>query len=68
MFLSKLHNNGAGSEFLPETNFDKKNFLNFFSVGPEIVRIPNVTAFETGVARWYIFKPKIQILVNFGGP
>jgi hypothetical protein len=26
MFLSKLHNNGAGSEFLPETNFDKKNF------------------------------------------
>jgi hypothetical protein len=26
-----------------------------------------LAAFETRVARWYIFKPKFQIWVNFGG-
>jgi hypothetical protein len=24
--------------------------------------------FQTRVARWYIFKPKISMWVNFGGP
>jgi hypothetical protein len=23
---------------------------------------------QSRVARWFVFKPKIQILVNFGGP
>jgi hypothetical protein len=29
---------------------------------------PRRQGFESRVARWFVFKPKIQIWVNFGGP
>jgi hypothetical protein len=34
---------------------------------PSAWRKPFLVAAHSGVARWYIFKPKIQILVNFRG-
>jgi hypothetical protein len=30
--------------------------------------LANCKRISTGVARWFVFKPKIPIWVNFGGP
>jgi hypothetical protein len=45
----------------------KKCFVNLKKLPPYTI---DVNALYSGgrVARWYIFKPKIPIRVNFGGP
>jgi hypothetical protein len=82
-FLNKPSGNPAGFRTLPKRKkkrlFGKARWLNSLRKVPifwnEFLDHQNlslniiITPHDwTGVARWYIFKPKIPIWVNLGGP
>jgi hypothetical protein len=69
MFFAEKAYHSMSKSFEEIQNYSKRNKIpfNFFKMKAGAVKICRSESVRSRVARWFIFKHKIPIWVNFGG-